>query len=607
MRLAETFRARLTSRVKDARRGHTASASAWRGGAPHRQEPLLRLSRPGDGSVTEPATPHEDRSRASSLRLTELLSSVRARQNLIAVPAALVVLALLGFLYHHLAATQPLNSDTSVLPIEARDFLSGNRSLRGWALAQDSFVLTELPMFILALAVRGYRPSVVVDVSAAFYTALVAAVVVTAAIASYRRSWRMSALIAFALVAVPGIPVGVSAIVSGPFHTGTVLFVLCGILAIHLSHHRFRVALSILAFVLLTLAVASDPLALYAGALPLLIVYGARAVSSFPHPDWDTVRGTLIALGAALAGSLFAKYSPRVGGFTIFTYPPTGYNFTALPSIPSNVGMAIDGWLSLFNANYLGQPVNMTSLNQLLHAVGYLFVLISVAYVIVRSVQAARRPEKESAGAGSPLVLWQILVGIIVCNVAAVIFSTAAADAFAMARYLVPATFAGAALAGAVGPALLPSLGWKLIAGSIAIVYIAFLPLALRVPAAPVPQQSLIQYLEANHLNHGLAEYWSAGVTTVASDGQVQVLPVSGETGRIGPIVALTNTSWFDRQHYANFLILDTLPVGGPDGGVDGNTAIRTFGEPVRVVHVGGDTILIWSHNILPDLGTGVI
>lgn len=557
--------------------------------------------------MTGPATPDAHRPRASFLRLAELRPSVQTRQAVIAIPAALLAVVLLGFFYYHLAATQQLNSDTAVLPMEARDFLKGNWSLGGWAVAQDSFLLTELPLYILAVAIRGFRPSVVVEVSAVFYTALVVAVAAIAAVASYRRSRWPSALIAFGLVAVPSVPAGVGAVVSGPWHAGTALFILCAILALHWSHHRFSVALSILGFLLLASAVASDPLALYAGALPIVIVYGARVVSSVPRPNVGTVRATLVAVAAALVGSVFAKYGPRIFGFTIFTYPIQGYNFATLASIPSNVGLAIDGWLSIFNADYPGHPVDLSSLNQVFHAVGYLFVVISIVYVIVRSVQAARRGEADSRDTGTPLVLWQILVGVVVCNVAALVLSTASSDPFASARYIAPAAFAGAALAGAVGPALLPRLRWRLVAASIAVVYIAFLPFVLRFPAAPWPQQSVVQYLEANHLDHGLAEYWSASVTTAASEGRVRVLPVSGVTGRIGPIVALTKTTWFDDDQYANYLIVDNLPVGGQDGGVDQATAIRTFGEPARIVHVDGDTILIWNHNILPDLGQGVI
>ncbi len=557
--------------------------------------------------MSAPVARSADRSRAWSLRLTELRSSVRARQTLIAIPAALVAVALLGFLYYHLAATEPLNSDLAVSPMQARDFLSGNWSLRGWALAQDNFLLTELPLYILAVAIRGYRPSVVVDVSAVFYTALVVVVVATAALTSYRRSWRLSALIALALVAVPAVGLGVGAVLSGPWHGGTALFILSAILAIHCSHHRLKMVLSVVAFLLLTSAVASDPLALYAGALPLLAVYGARVASSVPRPNFDTVRATLLSLFAAVLGTLLAKYGPRELGFTIFTYPPSGYNFAPLAAIPTSIGLAIDGWLSIFNGDFPGHPVDRSSLDQLFHAAGYAFVIASVVYTIVRSVLAARHSEGRAEDPRSPLVLWQVLVGVVVCNVATLIFSTASGDPFASARYLAPATFAGAALAGAVGPALLPRLRWRLLAAAVAVVYIAFLPLALRYPVAPQAQQPLVQYLEANHLDHGLAEYWSANVTNVASEGKVRLMPVSGVTGRIGPIVALTNTSWFGDGQYANFLVLDTVAVNGPDSGVDENTAVRTFGTPARVVHVDGDTILIYDHNILPDLGTGVI
>lgn len=556
--------------------------------------------------MTMPATSSDDRWRTSLSRLAELRSSTRALQALIAIPAALVVLALLTFVYYHLATTVQLNGDRAPLVQQAHDFLDGNWSLRGWTVGQDSYLLSELPFYILAVAIHGYRPSIVVDVSAVFYTALVASVAVTAAAASYNRSRLMSALIAFSLVAVPSVTSGVNGVLTGTFHAGSALFVLCAVLAIHWSHSRLRVPLSIVAFVLLTSAVASDPLALYAGALPIMIVYGARIATSAPRVNPDILRATLIAVISALVGALLQKYGGRFIGVTVFAYPTTGYSFATIASIPNNAGVALLGWLQTFGADYPGHPVNAHSLNQLLHAVGYAFVVACAVYAIVRSVQAARGGEVDSRRPASPLIVWQVLLGIVICNVAAVVFTTVFDSGGASApRYLAPASFAGAALAGAVGPALLPRLRWRVAAAAIAIVYIGFLPLSFRYPAAPpIPQQQLAQWLVANHLHHGLAGYWSANTTSLESGGQVLVLPVAGSTGRIGPVVAITNTSWFHSDQYTNFVILDdpSHPLGGPDCCVYGNIAIRTFGPPARVVQVDGYTIMIWDHNILPSL-----
>ncbi|HWG03039.1 MAG TPA: hypothetical protein VG164_14470, partial [Trebonia sp.] len=133
-------------------------------------------------------------------------------------------------------------------------------------------------------------------------------------------------------------------------------------------------------------------------------------------------------------------------------------------------------------------------------------------------------------------------------------------------------------------------------------------------PSVADNEQAVIPWLEAHHLTTGLGTYNEANLITFDSGDRVSVRTVSWRSGGDVPRRFEANTGWFDpRQNYANFIVTnaaDTTP--NRDGTPRRSSMIPLpaiaalhAGPPARVYHYKTFTIMVWNHNLLPDLGSG--
>src|SRR5487761_666799 len=101
--------------------------------------------------------------------------ALQGRRARVAWLAAFVVAAVGVFVAYLRQSTRGtyVNSDGASNALQAWDMLHGNLLLSGWALADVSFYTTDLPQYMLAEALRGFRPEVVHIASALIYTELV--------------------------------------------------------------------------------------------------------------------------------------------------------------------------------------------------------------------------------------------------------------------------------------------------------------------------------------------------------------------------------------------------------------------------------------------------
>ncbi len=78
-----------------------------------------------------------------------------------ALRAALIVAGLfaLGVLTARVARVYPVSSDDATGVLEAASVLRGNPLLTGWTVSNVSFVMTDLPFYVVGVAIRGLKPS----------------------------------------------------------------------------------------------------------------------------------------------------------------------------------------------------------------------------------------------------------------------------------------------------------------------------------------------------------------------------------------------------------------------------------------------------------------
>jgi hypothetical protein len=127
--------------------------------------------------------------------------------------------------------------------------------------------------------------------------------------------------------------------------------------------------------------------------------------------------------------------------------------------------------------------------------------------------------------------------------------------------------------------------------------YLAALGFGAAQAAVPAQNQPLASWLAAHGLTRGLASYWQANSTTVASSGQVVVSAVVPDVrGHLVPYLWESDLASYDpARHYANFVVAD-----GPSAwpGMQ-QSAQLTFGRPARSYQIDGYTILVWNTNVL--------
>jgi hypothetical protein len=486
--------------------------------------------------------------------------------------------------YERLSATAPITADSANAVLQGRSMAQGNPLLHGWTLSGASFYATDLPFYALASAVRGLSPAAAHDVGALIYTL----VVLTAAVLARGRSRGVEAAVRMLVTAVlllaPAPGTAVEILLLGPFHAGTTLFLLLGLLALDVAGDRPAGAVAVAA--LLALAVLSDALALYVGVGPVVLASLIRLTDRrrHPGPDLAVLAAALLAvpLSALLGGVL-----NLLGGFA--TVPLQG-SFAAIDDMPKNVALTVQGALLLFGANFFGQPLAAAStLPILVHLAGFAFVVVTYRWALA----GWRRGEDTDR-------VTQVLVLAMAVDLAAYLFSNQAIDLMT-SRYLIPFLAFGAVLAGRVGAGWLCRGRRGVVAAAVGLAYVAFLATSLRVPPTASREVELGRYLERQHLTYGLADYWQASTVTVATGGRVRVRALDLGEQMPSPYWWEAEGTWYDPRVQGNdarFVIRD---LDDPRT-LDRRAVEAAFGPPAEVRRFGRYEVLVWNQDLLSQL-----
>ena len=509
--------------------------------------------------------------------------------------------------YLRQAHTVPVNSDGGSFALQAWDMLHGNVLLRGWTTADLTFITTELPQYALVELAHGLNADVVPIAGAMSYTLLVLGAALLARGQAAGREGAVRMLIAGGIMLAPSLGIGSHTLLSNSDHTGTQV----PLLVIWLILDRARPCLPggttppdpparawrvpVLVSVLLAWVQVGDPLALYEGVVPLVIVCAIRAYRrrGSLRENWyelSLAAGAIVSAGVAW---LALKLIHQLGGFVV---RPPSTALADLAHLPSNVWVAVQSVLVLFGADFSGQQNGTRIGIAVVHLVG-------VALAAWAAGRALRRFGTQD------LVVQVLTVALILLLVAYVLRGNpnVAGSAHEIAGVLpIGAVLAGRLLAGTLARArlLIPALA--LVLGCYAGVLVHN---ALQRPPYDANRQ-LAAWLQAHHLTYGLGDYWNASAITLDSGNQVQVRYVSrvGDTLMVRPWE--TKNSWFDQaQHDATFLVAPgPASVCSPGTPAGWQAAARaTFGPPSGIYHVDGFTVLLWHENVLSHLGTAAM
>ena len=506
--------------------------------------------------------------------------------------------------YLRQAQTVPVMSDGASNALQAWDLLHGNLLLRGWTVSDVSFYTTELPQYMLVELIHGLNADVVHIAAAMTYTLLVLGTALLARGHATGRAAAVRMLVAAGILLAPSLGTGTVVLLSNPDHTGTQVPMLVIWLILDRDPRKpLRWWVPAAVTVLLAWVQVGDPLVLYEGVAPLVVVCAIRIYrlylrggglqeKTLPETlqekwyELSLAAGAIVSAGAA---SIAVKLIHRLGGFTV---RPPGVTFAYVDILYHNVWIAAESVLLLFGADFSGEKLGAHAGITLVHLAG-------VALAAWATGRALRRFGAQD------LVVQVLAVTAVVLLMAYVLRKnpTVGGSTHEIAGVLpVGAVLAGRLLAGPLVRArLIPVLALLLVCYAVFVLHNV-----VQQPQYDANGQ-VAAWLRANHLSYGLGDYWNANAITLDSGNQVQVRYVS----RIGDTLVQrpweSEGSWYDpAQHDATFLVTpgpaDVCTPGTPAGWEA--AARATFGPPSGTYRVGGFIILVWHKNLLRDLAS---
>ena len=542
--------------------------------------------------------------------------TVRVRARAAWRPAVVVLVAVgLFFLYLRQSGSVGVSSDGASIVLQARAVLHGNLLLQHWRVADVSFSTTELPQYALIAAVLGVGAWVVHVGAAMTYTLLVLLAALLARGVDPPRPPREGiakgriqggaglarALLAAGIMVAPQLS-ATQIVLLSPDHTGTAVPVLVTWLVIdRVTPDRWKAArwvVPLVVFVVLTWTMVADSIVLITCIAPLVLVVLLRSCPGLirrgqrPASRWYELS---LAGAAAVAGGLGSAAPRIISALGGYRQAPVESD-TTVAALQHQSWVTLQAVLELFGANVYNARPAIEVVFVWLHLAGAILVICALGLALGRLFRF------------QDLVISVFAVAIVL-NLGAYMFSAHALDILG-AREIAAVLPLGAVLAGrllaepllaAAQPArrakrwLWPALG------VIAAGYLGTLAYGAAQPPAPPANQPLASWLVAHGLTDGLAGYWQANSTTLASGGRVQVTGVT-----VAPDGELVPYEWeADDVNYDPSLRDATFMVtNGPAQLAWAQpAALRTFGPPQRTYRYDGYTIMVWDTNLLSRLG----
>jgi hypothetical protein len=507
--------------------------------------------------------------------------------------------------YLHLSRTVPANSDGAAIALGAWSVLHGNPLLRGWWLSDVAFYTTEVPQYVIIEYVHGLNPDDMHIAAAMTYTILVLLVAwVARGGARGHEGWTRAALAAGIMIAPP---VGsVYVLMLEPDHVGSAVPVLLlvavldrvgtGPWAARWNPRSWRWCVPLLAFLLVAWALIADPVILITMVGPLIfvaVVRGYRRVVVLRlrlRTAWFEPALVAGALAGVFAADRIVALIRASGGYRV--YPVTN-QLAWFDTLPGNLQATIQSILVLFGANFAGHRAGVVAAIGLLHLLG----IGLAAWAVLAALRHLSR--------------LRLSVQFLAVSVSfAVVAFLLDPDAVALgqpegwtSREMAAVLPLGAALAGRLLARRLRRARLAPALAAVLAVYLAGLVFYASRPAVPATSQTLAGWLAQHRLTYGLTpDYWIGNSTTVDSGGTVAVRTVQTAGTSVSPSLWEIDFSWFSATaHDANFVVMP-----GPGVWRDNPAAypvLHTFGHPARVYVLPDYTVLVWNHNLLPQLG----
>lgn len=500
-----------------------------------------------------------------------------------AMPAAFALAGVVLFVGYYLQArTVPANSDGATNALQAWDMLHGNGLLRGWTVSDVSFYTTELPQYVVLEAIRGLNAGLAPIAGAMNYTLVVLLAAMLAKGTATGRAGALRALITAGIMLAPSLGFGSLALLANPDHLGTQILLLVIWLIVDRAPERWWVPVAVA--LLLGWAQIADPLVLYEGAAPLVLVCGARALDKNEpvRGRWHDVSLAAAAVVSAASAELTLRLIHQAGGFVT---TPVITAFASAGTMSMQLWVSLQSVLELYGADFFGLPFRLDAFIAFVHLAGFALAAWAVAAAVRRLASMDR--------------VVQVLVAALGILLLAYTFGTRGLHLYNV-HEIVGVLPIGAVLAGRLladrlrRGGLLPALAVVLACYGLILVRDAAQP-----PAGNSGQQ-VAAWLAEHHLTYGLAGYQYASNVTVESGGRVDVRPIARQGRNLVLDDWESQASWYDgRRHDATFVIVPRQAGACYTLACLRQAPQAVYGKPAATYRVGDFLVLVWHKNLL--------
>lgn len=477
------------------------------------------------------------------------------------------------------------NSDVLNGYLAGLDMGHGNWRLCHWHIVMDSFWFQDDFFYAVSTFIFGNRPFLIVVIPALSWATLV---VVSWTLAQRGRVGKdllwASAVIGVAL-AVPVFhnnPIIVFLGV-GSDHVVTVLQCVALFLTLDFFIESGRILLLFAAFALCSITVASDPLSMFIGVIPVFV---ASLLSNQVRLDREILVIASVFLATIIGKALLLVNSAH-GGFRLIDNVPGG--FTHIGTIGRHLRILFEALIGFWGSNFFGLSERQAA-SPLLRLPMVMIAFFAVGRCIPRlftGVFRLRRIEIE-------FIDGALLVGIATV-VLACVFSRLLVGYWA-GRYLLPVFVYMAILTARSIPeietrgfiATMAVIGTLMAANG----YHWTMHPTLKVRPGMV---SVTAWLARHNLRFGYAQYWTAAPIRVESKGRILALQLVEKNGRLAPYIWNNRSDLYPKKLgdlRPFFVIVD--PKGSPAGAYSQGVVEATFGRPGQRAVVDGFTVDVY-------------
>jgi hypothetical protein len=504
--------------------------------------------------------------------------------------------------------------------LQGWEMFHGNPLLRGWFLSDVTFYTFEVPLDGLVTVVHGYNADAVHVAAALIYTLLVLSAALLAKGRARGPEGVVRALLAAGILVAPALTPGAHVLILAPDHTGIGVPVLLALLFIDRAPQRWWAPVG--ACVLLTWAQVDDPIASLACAAPLAVVCAVRAVVLAIRrsgPWYDAALAVAAGASYLLAREVLSAIR-SAGGFYVHGVIG-GTGLAPWSAIPRQLLWTWQNLLYLFGGNYFGVPQPDAAFGYL-HLAGVAVALCGLLLGVWALFFRLRWTGTQGAAPGGPgapgrpagradRVTQTLVLGILV-TLAAGAFGTHMAPIQGAHEIAIVLPLSAVLAGRLVGPWLAGALRRgtgerrggrvvRVVAASLLAVaglgYLGTLGYNASRPAKPAETQNLAAWLVQHHLTSGLAGYWQANITELASGGLVQVAPLAN--GGTYGYPWESNAGWYDPGvSTANFVVTVSAPASSATYSRP-SVVRKWYGRPAHTYKFGQYTIMVYNYNLL--------